>query len=146
MNRQLPDVNILFALLWPRHEFYPAAQSWFADLGRRAWASNAVTQIGALRLLTNPALTQGAVSAAYALTVLTELTSQKGHEFWPLDQGPLIRLESFSGQLRGHRQWTDALLLAHAIDRRGVLVTFDSGVKELAAGELGSHLLLLKRR
>jgi len=145
MNRLLPDVNVLFSLLWPRHEFYSAAQSWFADLGSTTWSSNALTQLGALRLLTNPALTQGTVSAAYALTVLTELTGHKGHEFWPLDQGSLFRLESFAGRIRGHGQWTDALLLAHAIERHGVLVTFDAGVKELAPGELGNHLLLLKR-
>jgi hypothetical protein len=33
-----------------------------------------------------------------------------------------------------------------AMERDGVLVTFDSGVKELAAGELRDHLWLLKSR
>lgn len=46
----------------------------------------------------------------------------------------------------GHQQWTDALLLWQAASRGGVFVTFDSGVKELAAGELRSHVLLLKLR
>jgi hypothetical protein len=32
------------------------------------------------------------------------------------------------------------------MERDGVLVTFDSGVKELAAGELRGHLWLLKSR
>ena len=49
-----------------------------------------------------------------------------------------------AGTLR--RRWTDALLLWQAMERDGVLVTFDSGVKELAAGELRDHLLLLESR
>ena len=146
MNRHLPDVNVLFALVWPRHEFYPAAQSWFATSGQRAWASNTLTQLGVLRLLTNPALAQGAVSAANALALLTEVTRQNGHEFWPLNHDLLPRLEPLTSRLRGHRQWTDALLLVQAAEKRGVLVTFDSGLKELVPGDMGSHLLLLKRR
>lgn len=146
MNRHLPDVNVLFALVWPRHEFYTAAQSWFATSGQRAWASNALTQLGVLRLLTNPVLTQGAVSAANALALLTEVTHQNGHEFWPLSHDLMPRLEPLAPRLQGHRQWTDALLLVQAIEKRGVLVTFDSGMKELAAGEMQDHLLILKRR
>ena len=146
MNRHLPDVNVLFALVWPRHEFYIAAQAWFANPGRRAWASNSLTQVGVLRLLTNPALTQGAVSAVNALALLTEVTSQSGHEFWPLRQDAVSALKPLAARLQGHRQWPDALLLAHVIERRGVLVTFDSGVRELASGELKGHVLLLKQR
>jgi len=146
MNRHLPDVNVLFALVWPRHEFHTVAQSWFADPGRRAWSSNPITQLGVLRLLTNPALTQGAVSAASALALLTEVTSQSGHEFWPLDRDVAAELKPLAARLRGHRQWTDALLLREAMKRNGVLVTFDSGLRELAAGELRAHLLILKPR
>ena len=146
MNRHLPDVNVLFALLWPRHEFYPAAQSWFADLGSSAWASNALTQLGVLRLLTNPSLTLGAVSAASALTTLAEVTRQDGHEFWPLQQNVALALQQVSSRLQGHRQWTDALLLTTAVERGGVLVTFDSGVKDLAGEAWQGHVLILKRR
>jgi predicted nucleic acid-binding protein len=90
-------------------------------------------------------LTQGAVSAAYALTVLTELTGQKGHEFWPLGQNLMPRLETLAPRLRGHGQWTDALLLVQAVEKGGVLVTFDSGFKELVPGDMRGHLLVLKR-
>jgi toxin-antitoxin system PIN domain toxin len=146
MNRHLPDVNVLLALLWPRHESHAAAHAWFSKSGRQAWATNPLTQLGVLRLLTNPAVTQGAVSAATALDVLSEATRHAGHEFWPLNRQALASLKPLASRLRGHQQWTDALLLCHAKQRRGVLVTFDSGVKGLAAGELSGHLLLLKRR
>ena len=146
MNRHLPDVNVLLALLWQRHESHAAAHAWFAKSGQQAWATNPLTQLGVLRLLTNPAVTQGAVSPATALDVLSEATSHAGHEFWPLDIEVPASLKPIAARVRGHQQWTDALLLRHALERLGVLVTFDSGVKELAAGEFSGHILLLKRR
>ncbi len=145
MSRHLLDVNVLLALVWPRHESHAAAHAWFAKSGHRAWATNPLTQIGVLRLLTNPAITQGAVSAATAIEVLSEATRHAGHEFWPLDRELTIALKAISGRLRGHQQWTDAVLLRNATDRNGVLVTFDSGMKELAAREWSGHVLLLKR-
>jgi toxin-antitoxin system PIN domain toxin len=146
MNRHLPDVNVLLALLWPRHESHAAAHTWFARSGQQAWATNPVTQLGVLRLLTNPAITQGAVSAAGALRALGGATSHAGHEFWPLDLETPAGLRLISARVKGHQQWTDALLLWQAVKRDGVFVTFDSGVKELAAGDWKSHLLFLKGR
>lgn len=144
MSRQLLDVNILLALVWPRHEGHAAVHAWFAKLGHRAWATNPLTQLGALRLLTNPAVTQGAVSASAAIEVLSEATRHEGHEFWPLDREISAGLKTFAGRLRGHQQWTDAVLLWQASERDGVLVTFDSGIKELAAREFGNRVLLLR--
>ena len=146
MKRHLPDVNVLLALVWPRHESHAAAHAWFAKSGRHAWATNVVTQLGVLRLLTNPAVTQAAVSAETALDVLSEATSHAGHEFWPLNREVAAVLKPMAAKVRGHRQWTDAVLLLQASERGGVLVTFDSGVKELATRELKSHLWLLESR
>ena len=53
-NQQLADVNVLLALLWPRHVHHAAAQAWFATQGHRSWATNNITQLGAIRLLTLP--------------------------------------------------------------------------------------------
>jgi toxin-antitoxin system PIN domain toxin len=144
MNRWLLDVNVLLALLWPPHEDHVAAQTWFAKTGRRAWATNPITQLGVMRLLTNSSVTRGAVSAANAIEVVAEAMQHEGHEFWPL-QNQLTGLKSISGKLLGHRQWTDAVLLLQAVERSGTFVTFDSGVSQLAGRELKGHLLLLKR-
>ena len=146
MNRHLLDVNVLFALVWPGHEAHAAAHSWFSRSGHQAWATNPLTQLGVLRLLTNPVVVQGSFSAASALAVVTENTRHAGHEFWPLSHDLMPRLEPLAPRLQGHRQWTDALLLVQAIEKRGVLVTFDSGLNELAAGAMKDHLLILKRR
>ena len=146
MSRHLPDVNVLLALLWPRHEGHAAAHAWFAKSGAQAWATNPVTQLGVVRLLTNPAITQGAVNPARALDVLSEAISHAGHEFWPLDRDVPSGLKSMVARVRGHQQWTDALLLWQAKERRGILVTFDVGVKALTDGQSSNRVLLLKQR
>ena len=143
MNRHLLDVNVLLALLWPRHEGHQEAHAWFEKSGCRAWATNPLTQLGVLRLLTNPAVTHAAVSAAAALEAVTEATRHEGHEFWPLNRETSADLKSIAARLKGHRQWTDATLLQQAIQRGGALVTFDAGIKELAGRESHDHVLVL---
>ena len=146
MSRHLPDVNVLFALIWPRHEGHSAAHSWFGGAGHRAWATNPLTQLGVVRLLTNPAITQGAVGPETALEAIVETTRHAGHEFWPLDQTIPDTLHPLAARIQGHQQWTDAVLLRHALARKGVFVTFDAGVKVLAERDASSHILVLKHR
>ncbi|MGP8245261.1 MAG: TA system VapC family ribonuclease toxin [Bryobacteraceae bacterium] len=145
MTRYLADVNILLALVWPRHTGHAAAQAWFAKSGHRAWATNPLTQLGVLRLLTNPAVTHGIVSTRTALELVAEATAHPGHEFWPLERDIPTVLKPLAGGLKGHQQWTDALLLVHAAERNGVLVTFDADIGKLASGKLGGRLLVLKQ-
>ena len=146
MNRYLLDVNVLLALVWQPHQSYEAAHVWFAKSGRHGWATNPLTQLGVLRLLTNPAVTQGVVSAGASLEAVAELTRHEGHEFWPLDREIATCLKPVSGRLRGHRQWTDAILLWQATERDAVLVSFDSGIKALAGRDSGNRVLVLKSR
>lgn len=145
MTRYLLDVNVLLALLWPRHESHGAAHAWFSKQGQRAWATCPLTQLGALRLLTNPAVTHGAVGATTALEVVAEATRQDGHQFWPLERDVAAGLMPIASSLQGNRQWTDTVLLGQAIERKGVLVTLDAGVKMLAGREFADHVLWLKR-
>lgn len=144
MTRYLLDVNVLLALVWPRLESHAAAHEWFARSGSRAWATNILTQLGVLRLLSNPAVTQGAVAATRARDLLREMTRHPGHEFWAYDRDWAAGLDFMAQRIQGHRQWTDALLVWHAMKMDGVLVTFDSGLKEMATPPLRSHLLVLK--
>ncbi len=145
MKRYLLDVNVLLALLLPGHDAHASACAWFDRSGGHAWATNALTQLGALRLLTNPAVTQGGVGAATAWELLKRATQHAGHEFWPLGREMPAGLESMSTRIQGHQQWTNAILLWQAMQKNGVLVTFDAGLAGLAAGKLRHHLLLLKR-
>jgi toxin-antitoxin system PIN domain toxin len=141
----LLDVNVLLALVWPRHESHDAAHAWFAKSGHKAWATNPLTQLGVLRLLTNPVVSQGAVSAVAALEAVGEATRHEGHEFWPLNREMTIGLKALAARFEGHRQWTDAVLLWQATERGGVLVSFDAGVRALAPQDAGGRVLILKR-
>ena len=144
MKRALLDVNLLLALVWPRHECHAAAQKWFAKSGQRAWATNPLTQLGLLRLLTNSAVTQGSVSAATALAVLQGVTAHDGHDFWPFGEGMSSGLTDIAKRVQGHQQWADAALLWQACEHDGVLVTFDSGTRQLAGREFGARVLVLR--
>ena len=145
MSRYLLDVNVLLALVRPGHQGYEAAHVWLDRSWRHGWATNPLTELGVLRLLTNPAVTQGVVSAATALAVVAEFTRTEGHEFWPLDREIAVCLRPISTTLRGHRQWTDAMLLWQAKERGGILVSFDAGIKALA-GRDSDRVLILKSR
>lgn len=141
---QLADLNVLLALLWPRHTHHEAAQAWFAAQGHRSWATNGITQLGAVRLLTNPAVTRGAVSASTALAALDEATRHPNHRFWALDRPVTSMPTGAAASLTGHRQWTDLRLLRQATEWRGKLVTFDGPLSALADKESRAHLLVLE--
>lgn len=143
MSRQLPDVNVLLALVWPKHEAHQAAHAWFARAGQTSWATNPITQLGLVRLLTNPAVTQGAVNAAVAVGMMQQLTQHAAHQFWPLDKPVAAELEPMCARVRGHQQWTDALLLQQAIAHRAVLVSFDKGIQSLVTVENKKYLHIL---
>jgi toxin-antitoxin system PIN domain toxin len=144
MSRQLADVNVLLALLWPRHVHHEAAQAWFAAQGHRSWATNSIVQLGVLRLLTNPSVTRGAVNASTAIETVAEATRHPNHEFWPLDRPVGAMLTGAANSVTGYRQWTDLLLLRQAAERKGKLVTFDDALTALADKESRAHLLVLE--
>ena len=62
MKRCLLDVNVLLALLWPRHEGHGAAHTWFHTQGHRAWATSILTQLGPWPLKRVPFVTELAAS------------------------------------------------------------------------------------
>jgi toxin-antitoxin system PIN domain toxin len=143
-SQELADVNVLLALVWPRHAHHSAAQVWFSAQGHKGWATNSITQLGVVRLLTNPAVTRGAVNAATALATLAEATSHPNHQFWPLDRPVPSVLAGVASEVTGYRQWTDLLLLRQATERKGKLVTFDVALQALVNREERAHLLILQ--
>jgi predicted nucleic acid-binding protein len=136
---------VLFTLVWPKHSHYQAAHEWFRASGARAWATNSLVQLGVLRLLSNPSITGETVSALDALETLKDAVRHTGHEFWALEDGMTAGLLPSAARLQGYSQWTDAVLLWQAVQREGVLVTFDSGVREMAGREHRDSVLVLKR-
>jgi uncharacterized protein len=123
----LLDVNVLVALFDPGHVHHDAAHEWFADSGRAAWATCAVTENGFLRVLSHP---RSSVEADYRtlVTSLRSFCASGGHVFW--SQGVSLRDESlFSKSFTlTHRQVTDVYLLGLATRLGGRLATFDTGI------------------
>jgi len=138
----LLDVNLLIALAWPSHVHYSAAQKWFARERRSGFRTCPLTQIGFVRISSNPKFMPDAVSPRDAMALLERITSLPEHKFWPSDLGLLDAIGNLEPVI-GHRQITDAYLLALARTRRGILATLDRGVLALA-GEKGHGVELIR--
>ncbi|MCX7015491.1 MAG: VapC toxin family PIN domain ribonuclease [Candidatus Sumerlaeota bacterium] len=130
MSAALLDINVLIALAWPSHVHHAQAHDWFARHAREGWATCPLTQLGFVRISSNPRIIPEAVSPRQALEALRRMVGHEHHVFWP-DAIPLDD-ESFpAALLMGHRQLTDAYLLALAIRKRGRLATVDESIRAL---------------
>jgi uncharacterized protein len=142
----LLDINVLTALLWPTHEHHDVAHRWFGGRAGAPWATCAVTQLGFVRIVSNPAFSRDALSPTEALALLGENLTHPAHEFWAASHQVPVALKGIEARLQGHKQLTDAYLLALADRRRGALATFDRGLRTLAGSALGASLELISTR
>ena len=130
----LLDVNVLLAIAWPNHQFHAAAIA--ALSSRTRWATCALTQLGFIRLSSNPAAIPTAKSPHEAAGLLVRLVADSLHIY--LDCLPPPAAEDWRDlftTLLGHQQVTDAYLLGLAAANRAVLVTFDRRLEAVAAGK-----------
>ena len=141
MKPYLLDVNVLIALAWPSHVHHRRSQRWFAGLRNRGFRTCPLTQTGFVRVSSNPAFTKEAVPPSVALALLARVTGLASHGFWPADL-TLADAIGKTGLIVGHRQVTDAYLLALARARGGILATLDRGVLALAGRSLSDVELL----
>jgi toxin-antitoxin system PIN domain toxin len=131
LSIRLLDVNVLVALAWPAQESHSLVRTWFAGIREEGWATCSVTQGGLVRVLSTPALKTNLKPAA-AIRILEESTRDPFHHFWTEEPGFLPLVVPFADRLQGHRQVTDAFLLALAIRNQGRLATLDRGILALA--------------
>ena len=146
MTAALLDINILTALLWPAHEHHEVAHRWFGARANAPWATCSLTQLGFVRIVSNPAFSRDALSPSEALALLGENLVHPRHEFWvgSLQVPPAVK--GMEARLQGYRQLTDAYLLALAHRRKGVLATFDRGLRTLAADGLSDSIEIVPTR
>jgi toxin-antitoxin system PIN domain toxin len=142
----LLDVNILTAFLWPAHEHHEAAHRWFQARRGARWATTALTQLGFVRIVSNPAFSRDALSPLEAVALLSENLAHPVHEFWEETLQVPGAVQGVASALRGHQQFTDAYLLALARHRKGVLATFDRGLRTLGAGDFAGALEIITTR
>lgn len=146
MKTALLDLNILTALLWPTHEHHQAAHRWFGGRANASWATCPLTQLGFVRIVSNPVFSRDALTPVTAVALLAENLAHPAHEFWSdgLQVPPAV--EGLEARLQGYRQLTDAYLLALASDHGGVLATFDGGLRTLAGETFASALEMVSTR
>jgi toxin-antitoxin system PIN domain toxin len=125
MSAALLDTNVLLALAWPNHQHHAQAHRWFTAHATKGWTTCALTQLGFIRLSSNPAYTPEAVSPQEAAALLHHWTSMKTHRFWssPRADKPALYARALS-----HQQVNDAWLIETARHNSGRLVTFDTRV------------------
>ena len=146
MKTALVDVNILTALLWPAHEHHDVAHRWFAARGNARWATCPLTQLGFVRIVSNPAFSRDALSPADAVALLAENLGHSDHEFWTDALQVPAAVKAMEAGLQGYRQLTDAYLVALASRYKGVVATFDRGVRTLAGDILGAAVEIVSTR
>lgn len=136
MNVHLLDVNVLVALAWPNHVHHRRALAWFKKHQEAGWATCPLTQSGFVRVSSHRRAIPEARSPREAIHLLVRIVSLPHHRFWE-DDVSLARTEEVPRErIAGHRQVTDAHLLALALRRKGRVATFDRGFLELVSAEL----------
>ena len=141
--RALLDVNVLIALLDAAHVHHRLASAWLERELAYGWASTPITQAGCIRVMSQPAY-PSPLPAAQVAQRLASAAAQPHHHFWPdslsLLEGGCVHWE----RLIGHRQVTDAYLLAIAVANAGRLVTFDRRIDTaLVPGAEPRHLVTI---
>ncbi|HEX5398618.1 MAG TPA: TA system VapC family ribonuclease toxin [Verrucomicrobiae bacterium] len=130
MKIPLLDTNLLLALAWPNHQHHAMAHEWFSRHAKRGWATCAFTQLGFVRLSSNPVYSADAVSPQDAAALLQQWTKHKAHHFW---NSPAADAPAIYSRALGHQQVNDAWLVEVARKNRGRLVTLDTRLVAHAA-------------
>ncbi len=124
--RSLLDVNVLISLLDRDHVDHAHARSTSRPRsstdGRRAHHPERRRAGHGAADLPKPG------APATAVGLLRDACATRHHEFWPCTPSLLDTSAVDASRLHGHRQVTDAYLLALAVRHGGRLVTFDLGV------------------
>jgi uncharacterized protein len=142
-RRNLLDLNVLIALTDAEHLLHQKARDWFASSGKGNWGICPLTEVGFVRVTTNPSMRPGTRTLGQAMAILQVLKGLPGYCFWPITDSWVTLTAPFAARISGHQQTTDAYLLGLAIKENGILVTFDRAIKYLAGAEFGKHLLVL---
>jgi hypothetical protein len=138
----LLDVNVLLALAWPNHQFHAAATRRL-EASKERWATCALTQLGFIRLSSNPAAVVAAKTPGEAATLLAAMVQDSLHVYLkslraPSDQESIRVFE----KILGSKQVTDAYLLSLARQHKAKLLTFDARLKALSSNEKEIEVLL----
>ena len=140
----LLDVNVLVALFDPGHIHHDPAHNWFSEARGAGWATCPMTENGFVRVISNPAYPGRRTPVADAVARLRQFTASGNHAHWPDDVSILQAGSLDASHLTGHREVTDAYLLALVKYHGGSLATFDRSVRtSTVPGFQPKHLRVL---
>ena len=114
-TRVLLDVNVLIALLDDAHVFSRRANEWLDGATRRI-ATCPIVENGVIRIMSAPSYSATHRATPEQIAAgLRSLAEALDHEFWADDVSMLDETLVDFSRLHGHRQVTDAYLLALAV-------------------------------
>jgi toxin-antitoxin system PIN domain toxin len=141
--RALLDVNVLIALLDGGHLHHGLAMGWLEQHMDSGWASCPLTQNGCIRIMSQPAY-PGALPVSQVAARLSEAAASPDHQFWPANVSLLDPGLFDWTRILGHRQVTDAYLLALAVRNGGRLVSLDRRIDSgVVKGAAADHLVVI---
>lgn len=126
--RALLDVNVLIALLDAAHVRHRLATTWLAKNIKHGWASCPITQLGCIRIMSQPAY-PNPQPAAQVAERLHMAMADRHHEFWFADIDAFGTRAIDWSRILGSRQVTDSYLLALTVAKGGRFATFDPRVQ-----------------
>jgi uncharacterized protein len=139
--RVLLDVNVLIALLDDAHLFAERANAWL-DAEPRRIATCPIVENGVVRIMSAPAYSAThRVTPGQVADGLKAIRDGLDHAFWPDDVSLLDDTRFDFTRLHGHRQITDAYLLALAVRHGGVFASFDGALPLTAVRGAAKHHL-----
>ena len=138
MTVSLPDVNIWIALAAEGHVHHVPAREWFTAQPDASVAFCRITQMGLLRLLTNPnVMGRAPRTIEQAWETFAQLHADRRLVFANEPNGVEFAWRQLMTQARvGPSSWTDAYLAAFAEAHSYALVTFDTGFQRWPALKL----------
>ena len=121
----LLDVNVLIALVDPRHVFHETANVWFQREAVSSWATCPITENGLVRIVGNSRYRNPVGTPFEVIGTLKLLRDMSGHVFWP-DTLSLADASVIDGSaITTPEQVRESYLLGLAVSNGGRLATFD---------------------
>ncbi len=132
MTIWLLDVNALVALAWEEHAAHQRMLARMTRLNGDRWGTSTITQLGFMRISSMPGILRPAPSPDGARLALSALLTHPMHRFLADSPIPPVDLAVEIRVLLGHRQITDAYLIALAQHHGARVLTFDRGMHLMA--------------
>ena len=137
MKSFFPDVNVWIALAYGGHQHHAEAVDWFESLDSETVCFCRFTQLGFLRLLTQPTVMHEDVRTQKQAWQAYDVITQDGRVIFQAeadgDQVDFFLRKLTSSGRPSAKQWPDAYLAAFAHAAELTLVTFDRGLHGMAA-------------